>query len=102
MKVHLALLSERDSIEFEFNFDALLRADLKSRFESYRVAIASGVMTPNEARQYENLPAKEGGDKLYMQGAMMPIDGNENENDDLNLDKPEKPEVPDDLLLKKG
>ncbi len=98
MKVHLALLSERDNIEFEFNFDALLRADLKSRFESYRVAIASGVMTPNEAREYENLPAKEGGDKLYMQGAMMPIDNNENEDPN----EPEHPETPDDLLLKKG
>ena len=97
MKVHLALLSERDSIEFEFNFDALLRADLKSRFESYRVAIASGVMTPNEAREYENLPAKEGGDKLYMQGAMMPIDNNENEDPN----EPEHPEMPDDLLLKR-
>ena len=43
-------------------------------------------------------PAKEGGDKLYMQGAMMPIDGNENEDPN----EPEHPEMPDDLLLKKG
>lgn len=74
MRVNLLSLGERSSYEFEFDFDALLRADLKSRFESYRVGIASGVMTPNEARYFENLPPMEGGDKLYMQGAMMPID----------------------------
>ena len=66
--------SERARYEVEFDFDALLRADAKSRFESYRVAIASSVMTPNEARKQEHLPAKDGGDQLFMQGAMMPIE----------------------------
>jgi len=99
MKVHLASLVERDSIEFEFDFDALLRASLKSRFEAYRVAIASGVMTPNEARKLENLEPKDGGDQLYMQGAMMPIADNENENNH----GPEHPEKPDmDLIFKEN
>ena len=98
MKVHLASLIERDSIEFEFNFDALLRADIKSRFEAYRVGIASGVMTPNEARELENLEAKDGGDQLYMQGAMMPIANNEEENGN-EIEHPDKPEM-DDLTFK--
>ena len=34
----------------------------------------SGVVTPNEARRAENLPDAEGGDRLFMQGATVPID----------------------------
>jgi HK97 family phage portal protein len=71
--VNLLSPSERSRMEVEFDFDALLRADSKSRFDSYRIAIASGVMTPNEARAAEHLEAKEGGDELLIQGAMMPI-----------------------------
>lgn len=64
---------ERFTYQAEFDFDALLRSDMKSRMESYRVAINTGVMTPNEARRRESLPDMEGGDRLYVQGAMVPI-----------------------------
>jgi HK97 family phage portal protein len=66
--------SEAARMEVEFNFDALLRADLKSRTEAYRIGITSGIITPNEARQMEHLPSLPGGDKLFMQGAMMPVE----------------------------
>ncbi|MGP4843317.1 phage portal protein [Marinobacter sp. 1Y8] len=60
--------------ECEFDFDAaLLRADLKTRMEANRIAINSGQSTPNEARISEGKPALEGGDKLLIQGAMVPI-----------------------------
>jgi HK97 family phage portal protein len=72
--VNLLTKSERERMEVEFDFDALLRADSKSRFESYRIAINAGIMTPNEARAEEHLPAVEGGDQLLVQGAMIPID----------------------------
>jgi HK97 family phage portal protein len=71
--VNLLTPAERSRMEVAFDFDALLRADLKSRYESYRLGISSGLMTPNEARAAEHLPAAEGGDLLYMQGAMAPI-----------------------------
>jgi HK97 family phage portal protein len=71
--VNLLSQSERERMEVEFDFDALLRADSKSRFESYRIAINAGIMTPNEARAEEHLPAKDGGDQLLIQGAMVPI-----------------------------
>jgi len=74
MAAHLLPAGERGRIEIEFDFDALLRADMKSRYESYRVGIASGLITPNEARAWEHLPAQEGGDKLLIQGAMVPVD----------------------------
>lgn len=74
IRISLMTPSERDRYEIEFDFDALLRADAKSRFESYRVGITAGLMTPNEARALEHLPAMPGGEKLLIQGAMMPID----------------------------
>jgi phage portal protein BeeE len=70
---NLLTASERNRIEVEFDFDSLLRADSKSRFDSYRIGITAGVMTPNEARAAEHLSAKPGGDDLLIQGAMMPI-----------------------------
>ena len=71
--VNLLTPAERSRMEVAFDFDALLRADLKSRYESYRLGITNGLMTPNEARASEHMPSIEGGDLLYMQGAMAPV-----------------------------
>lgn len=43
----------------EFDTSVLLRADEKSRMDMYSTAISSGVLTANEARERENLPAIE-------------------------------------------
>lgn len=59
--------------EAEFNFEGLLRADQKSRFDGYRVGIQGGILTPNEARKLEGLPVMDGGDDLFMQSATLPI-----------------------------
>lgn len=59
--------------EVEFNFEGLLRADQKSRFDGYRVGIQGGILTPNEARIMEGLSVMEGGDELFMQSATLPI-----------------------------
>ncbi len=40
----------------KLNPDALLRMDLKSRYESYQLAIASKFRPPSEVRDLENLP----------------------------------------------
>lgn len=58
----------------KFNVDAILRADIKTRYEAYRTAIQSGFKTPNECRQLEEDPALPGGDKLLVNGNMMPIE----------------------------
>lgn len=71
---HLLNDEEREEYEVEFDFEGLLRADQKTRFDGYRIGIYAGVLTPNEARAMEYLPAKEGGDALFMQGATVPID----------------------------
>ncbi|WP_096516451.1 phage portal protein [Clostridium perfringens] len=60
-------------VRVEFNIDTILRSDIKTRYESYRIGIQSGFLSPNEVRKKENLPAKEGGDELLANGNMIPI-----------------------------
>src|SRR5690606_35658101 len=71
---HLVSDEDRAQYEDEFDFEGLPRADQKTRYDGYRAGISAGVLTPNEARAMEWLPKMDGGDKLYMQGATMPID----------------------------
>lgn len=69
------LLEAADAdIEIEFDFDALLRADMKTRLESYRVAVQGSILTPNEARVLEGLAKRPGGDSLLAQINMSPIE----------------------------
>lgn len=48
----------------KLNLDALLRASLKDRYESYQTGIANQFLTPNEARRLEDLPPLAGGDQF--------------------------------------
>ena len=54
------LLLHPDEYFVEFLVDALLRGDIKARFEAYGIGITNGLMTRNEARQRENLNPIEG------------------------------------------
>lgn len=52
----------------QHDLDALLRGDLKSRYESYRVARESGVLSANDVRRLENqspIPGADAGGDLY-------------------------------------
>lgn len=66
--------AEAKEYEVEFDFEGLLRTSLEDRMTANQVAIQSGQLTPNEARASEWKPALPGGDQLFMQGAMLPID----------------------------
>lgn len=58
----------------EMSVDGLLRGDFKTRMDGYATAIQHGIMQPNEARALENRPTDDpAGDRLYMQGAMVPL-----------------------------
>lgn len=70
---HLFTDADRAGWEVEFDFEGLLRATQKDRYAGYQTAIGSGLMTPNEARELEWLPAVDGGDQLLIQGAMIPV-----------------------------
>lgn len=53
---------ERGRYRLGFDFDGLLRGDMKSRFDSYHVALGDGWMTPNQVCRREGMPTFEGGD----------------------------------------
>lgn len=42
--------------------DGLERADIKTRYESYSIAVQNGILSPNECRALENRRPREGGD----------------------------------------
>lgn len=56
--------SERTKLTATFNTNSLARSDFLQRMQGYQAAIASRVISPNEARGWENLPPYEGGDKF--------------------------------------
>lgn len=58
----------------EFNLDGLQRGDMKSRVEAFARGIQTGQIMPSEVRGLENRPFVEGSDKLFIQGATVPID----------------------------
>ena len=74
VKTWLFTPEEANQYEFEFDFEGLLRSDLKSRLEGYRTAVAGTILTPNEVRRIEGWPRVEGGDVLLSQINMTPID----------------------------
>lgn len=58
---------------FKFNVSAILRADLKTQMEALSKGVNNGIYSANEARGYLDLPAKEGGDELIVNGNYIPI-----------------------------
>ena len=46
----------------KFNFSALLRGDLQSRYQAYSIATQAGFKSINEIKKLEDEPAVEGGD----------------------------------------
>ena len=65
----------------EMNMDGILRGDFSTRMAGYAQGINSGFFMPAEVREFENLPFVKGSDKLMVQGATVPLDqaqGNNN------------------------
>ncbi len=56
---------QRKTFFAEFVPAALLRGDVKSRFDAYRVAIYSGWMNRNQVRNFENMNSAEGLDDYW-------------------------------------
>ena len=51
----------------------LLRADLATQTEALTKAIQNSLYTPNEAREFVDMPALPGGDNLLCNGSMLPV-----------------------------
>src|SRR5262245_1582655 len=75
-RIDMALLSgsDRERYFVEFLFNALERADIKTRHEAYRVAIESGWMSRNEARALENMNPATGLDSFLVQQNLAQVD----------------------------
>jgi HK97 family phage portal protein len=74
--IERSLLSSeaRRSIEIEFDADELLRGDMLSRWQSYRIMRETGAASANEIRKWEHInPRKDpGGDEYLTPANMMP------------------------------
>ena len=65
--INRVLLLEKEKNQgyfFAFDTKELLKGDMKSRFEAYRIAIEAGFATPNEVRYIENWDELEGLDVI--------------------------------------
>lgn len=76
--------ADRGKVKPEFDISALLRGDEKTRIENAAKEIAGGLKTIDEARkQLDGSPPVPGGDRVYLQQQMTPIE--ELQNDAQNV-----------------
>ena len=69
----------------EFNLNAMIETDAKTRFESYKVLSSIGAISPNKIAQIENLPTDPSGDVRIIPMNMMGLDKlNKQANKDNN------------------
>ena len=65
---------EQQGYHFKFNVAVILRADQKTQVETLSKGVSNFIYTPNEARAFLDLEAKEGGDRLLGNGASIPVE----------------------------
>lgn len=73
IKRQLLRPDEQATLYPEFSVEGLLRADSTARANFYSTMAQNGIMTRNEIRSKENLPAMEGGDVLTVQVNLTPL-----------------------------
>ena len=69
----LSDLEEATGFHAKFNTGVMLRADQKTQIETLSAAVSNFLLTPNEAREMLDRPAKDGGDQLLGNGASIPV-----------------------------
>lgn len=73
-ELNYKLLSKEEEEKFyKFNEKVILRTDSNSQMEALSKAVNNGIYTPNEARGYLDMPSKDGGDVLIVNGNYIPI-----------------------------
>ncbi len=65
---------EKTGLHFKFNVAVILRADQSTQIETLSKGVSNFIYTPNEARAFLDLEAKEGGDRLLGNGASIPVE----------------------------
>jgi HK97 family phage portal protein len=73
--MHRCLLTDvsRRTLYIEHDLDGLLRGDVKSRFEAYRVGREIGAFSANDVRRLENEPPIPNGDAYNQPANWMPL-----------------------------
>lgn len=69
----LSDVEEAAGYHAKFNTGVMLRADQKTQIDTLSAAVSNFLLTPNEAREMLDRPAKEGGDQLLGNGASIPV-----------------------------
>jgi len=88
-RILVGLLDESEQSHYyaKFNTAALMRGDLKSRYEAYATGIQWGIVNANECRANEELNPREGGDDyltpLNMSNGKKPTGDNDEQPDEL-------------------
>lgn len=55
---------ERESYAIRFDLDDIVKADLKTRFEAYKIGLDARFLTRNEVREEEEMPPLPGGEAI--------------------------------------
>lgn len=77
----LFLESERAEYYIDIDFHGLLRADTAARKDFYNAMFNIGVLSSNDIREFEDLPAYEGGDKYYVPVNLQSANNQPNNNE---------------------
>lgn len=62
-----------EEVYAEFLMDEVLRGDFETRIDAMTKAVQSGLMTPAEGRELENMPFIAGSDRLLVNSTMVPL-----------------------------
>ncbi len=93
-RCRMTLLSkeERKTLYFKHNDRDLLRGDFPSRAEAYSLLVNCGVMSPNDAREAEDMNKYTGGDKYMVNGTLVDINrlGQDQGNPDAEPPSPRR------------
>lgn len=98
------LMAEDDDHYTKIILDALLRADIKSRYEAHNVSVQGGWGLINEVREMEDRNPIEGGDEPRFPMNMQPVGGGPDEREQggqpgKGVPKQEPPEPPEQAAV---
>jgi HK97 family phage portal protein len=65
-EVNRKLLKRGDDVVTRISFDDMTRGQMGERFAAYAVAVTNGILSPNEIRRREGLPAVAGGESIRL------------------------------------
>lgn len=89
---------EQGEVYSEFNVNAFLRGDIKSRYEAYATGVTNGWLNRNEVRRMENLNSVDGLDEYLVPLNMGNSGEDQNHNEPAKVDGSQDEETPEDAL----